>query len=76
MFTKDKKVKGHEFHHSVINILKEERFAYQLKRGKGIDGSRDGIIINNTLAAYMHIYFNDKMAERFIEQCSNNYKGN
>jgi cobyrinic acid a,c-diamide synthase len=66
---KDNKIKGHEFHHSIIEGIKEEKFAYQLKRGKGIDGNRDGVIINNTLAAYMHIYFNDKIAKRFVDEC-------
>ncbi len=76
---KDKNIKGHEFHHSLmINIPSDARFAYTLKRGVGIDGKRDGIIINNTLASYTHIYFNDKMARRFVDKCmeySNNYKG-
>lgn len=71
---KSSKIKGHEFHHSIA-VVRESRFAYQLKRGKGIEGSKDGIIINNTLAAYMHLYFSDKIAERFVEKC-NNYKGN
>ncbi len=66
-------IKGHEFHHSIINNITNERFAYELKRGKGIDGKHDGIIFNNTLAGYMHIYFNDKIARRFIK-ISNDYK--
>ncbi|GIU70725.1 MAG: cobyrinic acid a,c-diamide synthase [Candidatus Nitrosocaldaceae archaeon] len=69
ILVKDSNIKGHEFHHSLIEDIKEEKFAYQLKRGKGIDGKRDGVIINNTLAAYMHIYFNDKIAKRFVEKC-------
>ena len=75
ILAKGARIKGHEFHHSVIEGIREERFAYQLKRGRGING-RDGIIINNTLAGYMHIYFNDKIAKRFVDACSNNYKGN
>ncbi len=76
ILVKDNRIKGHEFHHSIVEDIKEDRFAYRLKRGKGIDGNRDGIIVNNTLAAYMHIYFNDKIAKRFIECCINDYKGN
>jgi cobyrinic acid a,c-diamide synthase len=66
-------IKGHEFHYSIISNITNDRFAYELKRGKGIDGKHDGIILNNTLASYMHVYFTDKMAKRFV-QISNNYK--
>ncbi|MEM2856808.1 MAG: cobyrinate a,c-diamide synthase [Candidatus Nitrosocaldaceae archaeon] len=68
-------VKGHEFHHSIMqNIPHDAKFAYQLRKGKGIDGSRDGIMVKNTLASYMHLYLNDSMAKKFVESCSNTYK--
>ena len=31
------------------------RCAYTVKRGHGIDGKRDGIVVNNVLASYAHL---------------------
>jgi cobyrinic acid a,c-diamide synthase len=55
IFAKGTSLMGHEFHHS--RLIKEDglRFAYQLKRGRGI-GGRDGVIYKNMLAAYTHIH--------------------
>jgi cobyrinic acid a,c-diamide synthase len=30
-------------------------YAYEVKRGTGIDGEHDGIVINNLLACYSHM---------------------
>lgn len=49
-------LKGHEFHYSKIEILKKRGYIYKVKRGKGIDGSHDGILEKNTLASYMHLH--------------------
>lgn len=67
----DKTIHGHEFHYSNIeNVPNDVRFAYQLKKGKGIDGSSDGFIEYNTLASYMHLHFaNRKLAENFLITC-------
>lgn len=63
-------LKGHEFHYSTVyNVPKDVKFTYKLKNGKGVLDGKDGITYNNTLASYMHIYFNDKIAKRFIESC-------
>ncbi len=46
---------GHEFHYSRLeNLASNVRFAYQIKRGSGIDGHHDGIIYRNVLACYAH----------------------
>jgi cobyrinic acid a,c-diamide synthase len=37
------------------------RYAYQVRRGHGIDGQKDGLIIHNLLASYTHL--------RSIGQC-------
>lgn len=46
---------GHEFHYSKVLPLKNLNFAFKVKRGFGIEGY-DGIVLNNTLATYIHIH--------------------
>jgi cobyrinic acid a,c-diamide synthase len=65
-------LRGHEFHYSSIeNIARDSRFAYSMKKGKGVTGKQDGFIINdNGLAAYMHLHFaNRKLPERMVLSC-------
>lgn len=66
------RLRGHEFHYSSIeNIAGDSRFAYSMKKGKGVTGNQDGFIINdNSLAAYMHLHFaNRKLPERMVVSC-------
>jgi cobyrinic acid a,c-diamide synthase len=49
-------IRGHEFHHSKVSIKNGVKFAYQIKRGHGIDGKRDGILYKNMFAAYTHLH--------------------
>jgi cobyrinic acid a,c-diamide synthase len=49
-------IRGHEFHHSSISHLDGLRFAYQIRRGHGIDGKRDGIVYKNVFASYTHLH--------------------
>jgi cobyrinic acid a,c-diamide synthase len=66
------RLRGHEFHYSSIeNISGDSRFAYSMKKGKGVTGNQDGFIINdNSLAAYMHLHFaNRKLPERMVLSC-------
>ena len=49
-------VRAHEFHHSkLVNVDPGLRYAYRVRRGHGVDGERDGIVIHNTLASYAHL---------------------
>ena len=49
-------IKAHEFHYSSLeNLPPDSRFAYHVKRGYGIAGKRDGLIVNNLLASYTHL---------------------
>jgi cobyrinic acid a,c-diamide synthase len=49
-------VQGHEFHHSTLTAMDPGlRFAYDVQRGHGIDGRRDGIVVHNLLASYTHL---------------------
>jgi cobyrinic acid a,c-diamide synthase len=47
---------AHEFHYSEIRGLPvDTRYAYQVKRGHGVDGLNDGIIVHHLLASYTHL---------------------
>lgn len=63
-------VLGHEFHYSSLDNLDaaELKFAYEVKRGHGIDGHRDGIVYKNVLASYAHLRSLDSYnwAARFV----------
>jgi cobyrinic acid a,c-diamide synthase len=67
-----KKIRGHEFHYSRIhNIDKDLKFAYALRRGNGIFNKKDGLIVYNCLASYMHLHFggDQRLARRVVDLC-------
>lgn len=46
---------AHEFHYSSLeNVESGLKYAFEVKRGHGIDGKRDGIVYKNLLACYTH----------------------
>jgi cobyrinic acid a,c-diamide synthase len=49
---------GHEFHYSRLSGLEEsnDSCAFQILRGHGMDGSRDGICAWNVLGTYLHVH--------------------
>lgn len=69
-----RKIRGHEFHYSTIkNIAKDFKFAYDVVRGNGIHNKKDGIIVYNCLASYMHIHFgaDNRLPEKLVQNCVN-----
>ncbi len=49
-------IRAHEFHYSSLdNLAPGMRYAYHVERGYGIDGQRDGLVVNNLLASYTHL---------------------
>ena len=70
-------VHGHEFHYSQLeNVPSDSKFAYELEIGQGIGDHRDGLIQNNTLASYGHVYFasspsssSSSFAASFVNNC-------
>ncbi len=49
-------LRAHEFHYSSLDGLPAGmRYAYEVKRGHGIDGRHDGIVYKNLLASYTHL---------------------
>ncbi|HET7526296.1 MAG TPA: cobyrinate a,c-diamide synthase [Burkholderiaceae bacterium] len=52
----DTLLRGHEFHHSSLeNLDPAVAFAYRVRRGHGIDGAHDGVVVHNLLASYAHL---------------------
>jgi cobyrinic acid a,c-diamide synthase len=48
-------IPAHEFHYSSLeNLPAGSIYAYEVKRGHGIDGRNDGLQIHNLLASYVH----------------------
>lgn len=64
-------IKGHEFHYSELSQLsKDAKFAYDLSIGLGIKDKKDGLVVHNTLASYMHVHFgNSPIANNFVNAC-------
>ena len=62
---------GHEFHYSHLDsVSSDSKFAYTLEIGEGIKKHQDGLIQDNTLASYGHLYFDrSNYAEIFIKNC-------
>ena len=68
-------IAAHEFHYSALeNIAGPLTYAYDVVRGAGIDGSHDGIVIQNLLASYTHMrdtrqnHWGRRFAD-FVRQC-------
>ena len=63
-------VHAHEFHHSTLENMAgtDWRYAYRVRRGRGVDGERDGIVIGSLLASYSHLRDVERCrwAERFV----------
>ena len=65
------KLFGHEFHYSELkSVSKDSKFAYDLSSGVGIQSKKDGLVEYNTLASYMHLYFDRSLhARNFVDSC-------
>jgi cobyrinic acid a,c-diamide synthase len=63
-------IRAHEFHHAAIeNLPADTRYAYDVRRGHGIDGVHDGIVVGNVLASFAHLRSTGgrDWAARFVE---------
>jgi cobyrinic acid a,c-diamide synthase len=66
----ERKVRAHEFHHAALeNLPADTRYAYAVRRGHGIDGQRDGVVVGNVLASFSHLRSTGgrDWAARFVE---------
>jgi cobyrinic acid a,c-diamide synthase len=48
------KVRGHEFHYSEVSADSDAGYGFNMVRGSGIDGKRDGLHKGRSLGSYMH----------------------
>jgi cobyrinic acid a,c-diamide synthase len=48
--------RGHEFHYSSADVDADATFAFDVVRGSGIDGDRDGLLEYRTLGTYCHCH--------------------
>jgi cobyrinic acid a,c-diamide synthase len=72
-FRKDERVKAHEFHYSrVLAPAGETLFQFEVIRGAGITGKRDGALHQNLFASFAHLHAtgNPEWAERFVQLAS------
>lgn len=62
-------IRAHEFHYARLeNLAPDCRFAYRVRRGDGITGRDDGVVIANTVASFTHLRDTARFrwAERFV----------
>ena len=67
-------IAAHEFHYSSLENCDTVKYAYDVLRGTGIDGSHDGIIHKNVLGCYAHLHdvIQNHWVQRFlqfVQQC-------
>jgi cobyrinic acid a,c-diamide synthase len=64
-----KATSAHEFHYAQLERLADTpRFARNVLRGHGVDGTHDGIVLHNTLAGFCHLRHTaaDPWVDRFV----------
>jgi cobyrinic acid a,c-diamide synthase len=62
-------IAAHEFHYARMeNVDPGLRYAWKVRRGYGIDGFRDGMVVGNTLAGFAHLRDTSRLrwAENFV----------
>mgnify|MGYP000035352489 FL=1 len=60
-------LRGHEFHYSTADAASDARFAFDVERGTGIDGDRDGLIEHRTLGTYCHVHPESGAFDAFLD---------
>jgi len=62
-------VRAHEFHYARLeNLAPDLRYAWKVRRGDGITGADDGVVVGNTLASFAHLRDTSRFdwAARFV----------
>jgi cobyrinic acid a,c-diamide synthase len=61
-------VRGHQFHHSRLINTEHTPYAFHLKRRRGTDSRKDGIVYKNVFASYTHLHASSvpDWAEAFV----------
>ena len=62
-FAKDAHVRAHEFHYSFpVSGSEGEHYQFDVMRGTGVTGKRDGVLYRNVLATYAHLHATGTLA--------------
>jgi len=59
-------LRGHEFHYSTAAVDADARFAFETRRGEGIDGDHDGLLEYDSLGTYAHVHPESGAFDRFV----------
>jgi len=59
-------IRGHEFHYSEASVDSDARFAFDVRRGDGIDGDHDGLMAYDSLGTYAHVHAESGAFDRFL----------
>ena len=60
-------LRGHEFHYSSADPGTDARFAFDVRRGTGVDGEHDGLTEYRTLGTYCHVHPESGAFDRFLD---------
>jgi cobyrinic acid a,c-diamide synthase len=63
-------LRGHEFHYSACEADPDATYAFDVERGAGIDGDRDGLLVGRTLGTYAHVHGASGAFDRLVEACA------
>jgi cobyrinic acid a,c-diamide synthase len=61
-------LRGHEFHYSSADPATDARYAFDVERGDGIDGDRDGLTEYRTLGTYCHVHPESGAFDALLDQ--------
>jgi cobyrinic acid a,c-diamide synthase len=61
------RLRGHEFHYSSADTGQDASFAFDIRRGTGIDGEHDGVVEYATLGTYSHVHAESGAFDAFLE---------
>jgi cobyrinic acid a,c-diamide synthase len=60
-------LRGHEFHYSSADVGSDARFAFEVRRGTGIDDGREGLTEHQVLGTYCHVHPASGAFDAFVE---------
>lgn len=48
------RIRAHEYHYSTVRLKDDSDLGYDLERGAGITGDKDGIVTGSSMGTFMH----------------------
>jgi cobyrinic acid a,c-diamide synthase len=64
--------RGHQFRYSELELLGDVEHAYEMRRARDGELMREGFLVRNTLASYVHAHWGSSpsAAEGFVDSCA------